>query len=240
MTRFVPILILSLCGCNYPSEKPVNPLPLIVLTFDDGSHTIYEFAFQEMKKFNFPGVNFIPSGLIDYTGYLTHEQCREMENLGWETGGHSVSHANLTTIPLDSVRSEVGRNFNDLVRLGLRHRSFALPAGHGNDEVLGIIKQWFPIIRNSQNYRYQHPLNTDRLGYYQVQDNDDVNTLMARVSHGIMEEEGLIIFGFHSFTEGNSRFITEINLSVLKDFLNAIKRKKLEVVTLSEAVDRLK
>lgn len=239
MTKW-SIIFLIFSGCSFLEEKPDSPLPLIVLTFDDGSHTIYDLAFQEMKKYNFNGVNYIPTAFVDKPGSMTLAQCQEMEHSGWETGGHTVSHANLTTLPMDSVRSEVRRNFNDLVRMGLRHRTFALPAGHGNDEILEIIKQWFQIIRNSQNYRYQLPLNTDRLGYYQVQDNDDVNSLMMRVNHGILEEEGMVIFGFHTFTEAQPQFITEINISVFKGFLKELKQKNVEVVTLSVAVDRLK
>lgn len=238
--RYVLIFLFLASGCSFPEEKTDYQLPLIVLCFDDGSRSIYDLALPEMKKYNFPGVNYIPTGLIDQPGSLTLAQCREMEKLGWETGGHTVTHANLTTIPLDSARSEVCRNYSDLVQMGLKHRSFALPAGHANDEVLGVIKNWFPIVRTSQNYRYQSPLNLDRLGYFQVQDNDDVNSLMLRVSHGILEDECLIIFGFHSFTKNQSAFLTEINITVFTGFLEKIKQKKLEVVTLSDAVDRLK
>lgn len=238
--KYIFFLFFFFSGCSFPEEKTENQLPLIVLCFDDGNHTIYDLALPVMKSFNYPGVNYIPTGLIDHPGSLSLAQCREMENLGWETGGHTVSHANLTTITLDSARSEVRRNYDDLVRMGLLHHSFALPAGHANDEVISIIKDWFPIIRTSQNYRYQIPLNLDRLGYFQVQNNDDVNSLMLRVSHGILEDECLIIFGFHSFTEAQSTFLTEITMTVFSEFLNRLKQKKLQVVTLSEAVDRLK
>ncbi|GAB6281829.1 MAG: hypothetical protein STSR0008_05710 [Ignavibacterium sp.] len=232
------ILFFSNCNIN-DNNIPFNS-PLIVLTFDDGSESIYKLAFTEMQKYNYPGVNFIPSGWIDVPGYLTLEEMKELENAGWETGGHSVTHANLTTIPIDSARAEIRKNYEYLIQHNLKHRCFALPSGHSNIEVDAIIKEYFEIIRTSYNERYYYPLNTDRLGYYQVEDNDDANSLLSRVNHGIIESECLIIFGFHSFTNDEPNSIANIRFSVFKEFLEELKKLNVEVATLSEAVDRLK
>lgn len=237
MYRWLFLLILS--GCTLVNDSYTINSTLIVLTFDDGHKSIYELAFPVMQEYSYPGVNFIPSGWINQPEMLTLEQLRKLEIEGWETGGHTVTHANLTTIPVDSVRSEIRRNYEQLVKFGLKHRCFALPAGHSNEETTRIIKKYFSIIRTSQNERYSFPLNLDRLGYYQVQNNDDANSLLMRVAHGINQGESLIIFGFHHFTLGKSDFITTIHLSVFKEFLKGIKKRNLQVVTLSEAVDRL-
>ncbi len=238
--NFLLFFLLIFSGCNLnESDAPLNS-PLIVLTFDDGSRSIYELAFPEMQKYSFPGVNFIPTGWINYTGFLTLEEIKELENAGWETGGHSVTHANLTTIPIDSARAEIRKNYEQLIKYGLKHRCFALPSGHSNTETEAIIKEYFEIIRTSYNERYHCPLNTDRLGYYQVEDNDDSNSLLMRVTHGIIEGECLIIFGFHSFTNDEPNSITNIRFTVFKEFLEGLNKQNIEVVTLSEAVDRLK
>jgi len=232
-------LILILTGCGLVSNDDTIRSTLIVLTFDDGDKSIFELAFPAMQKYDYPGVNFIPTGWINKQDWLTLEQVSKLEDAGWETGGHSVTHANLTTISIDSARSEIRRNYEQLVAFGLKHRCFALPAGHSNPETNRIIKEYFSIIRTSQNERYSFPLNLDRLGYYQVQNNDDATSLLMRVAHGINEGECLIIFGFHLFTVGEANFITKIQLSVFKEFLEGIKKRNLKVVTLSEAVDRL-
>ena len=170
---------------------------------------------------------------------MTLDQVRTLENAGWETGGHTVTHANLTTIPIDSVRWEIKKNYEQLIEYGLKHRCFALPAGHSNEIITAIIKEYFDIIRTSQNERYSYPLNLDRLGYYQVQNNDDANSLFMRVAHGINQGECLVIFGFHQFTTGNTDFITKIKLTIFKEFIVGIKERNLRVVTLSEAIDQL-
>jgi peptidoglycan/xylan/chitin deacetylase (PgdA/CDA1 family) len=232
-------LLIILSGCNLVNSNETINSTLIVLTFDDGSKTIYDLALPIMQKYNYPGVNFIPTGWIDKEDWMTLDQVRGLEKNGWETGGHTVHHANLTTIPIDSARSEIRNNYEQLITYGLKHRCFALPGGHSNEETTRIIKQYFSIIRTSQNERYKYPLNLDRLGYYQAQNNDDANSLLMRIAHGINQGECLIIFGFHQFTRGEDVAITRIKLSVFKDFIEGIHNRNLQVVTLSEAVDRL-
>lgn len=238
MYKWISILLI-LAGCDIVNNDNTINSPLIVLTFDDGHSSIYELAFPLMQKYNYAGVDFIPTGWIDKKNHMTLEQVRTLENAGWETGGHTVNHANLTTIPIDSARWEISTNYKHLVDLKLKHRCFALPAGHSNDETTSIIKEYFDIIRTSQNERYSYPLNLDRLGYYQVQNNDDANSLMMRITHGIIQGECMIIFGFHRFTLGEEDFITKIHISKFEEFLERINKRNLIVVTLSEAVDRL-
>lgn len=238
MRKFLLILLL-VTGCDFIDKDVSVKSPLIVLAFDDGNKSIYDLAFPLMQQYQYPGVNFIPTGWINNPGAINLDEVRELENAGWETGGHTVTHANLTTIPLDSARAEIHNNYQQLVELGLTHRCFALPAGHSNPEIDIIIKEHFDIIRTSYNERYNFPLNKDRLGYYQVQDNDDENSLLLRVTHGIAEGECLIIFGFHQFTVNEPTFITMMKISIFQNFLEGLKKRNLEVVTLSEAVDRL-
>lgn len=239
MKVFATIFFLTLAGCNLAESDFITNSPIIILTFDDGHRSIYDLAFPEMQKHGFSGVNFIPSGWINGLDFLTLDEVREMEQHGWETGGHSVTHANLTTIPIDSARSEIRLNYEYLLTFGLMHRSFALPAGHSNAEIDEIILEYFDIIRTSHNERYRFPLNISKLGYYQAEDNDDANSLLLRVAHGINEGESIIIFGFHQFTENEPTFITMLRMSAFRGLLQGIKERNLEVLTLSEAVDRL-
>jgi peptidoglycan/xylan/chitin deacetylase (PgdA/CDA1 family) len=238
MRKLFWILIL-ITGCDLGEGNISRTSPLIILTFDDGHRSIYELAFPLMKQYGYPGVNFIPSGWINRDKHLTLSEVREMEAWGWETGGHSVTHANLTTITLDSARTEIIENYKHLVSFDLKRRCFALPAGHSNAEIDEIIFEYFDIIRTSHNERYRYPLNTSKLGYYQAEDHDDVNSLLMRVAHGIAEGECLIIFGFHQFTNDEPTFITMLRISAFEGLLKGIKERGLQVVTLSDAVDGL-
>ncbi len=104
-----------------------------------------------------------------------------------------------------------------------------------NPEVDAMILQYFEIIRTSQNERYRCPLDVDKLGYYQVEENDDANSLLMRVAHGINEGECLIIFGLHSCTTRDPTYVTMVRLSAFALFLEGLKERGL-----SEAIDRLR
>lgn len=126
------ILFLSLLllfeSCNTNSLESYSAKPLIVLTFDDCRESIYSLAFQEMKLYGFPGVNYFPVSWLEISGYLTLKNLHEMEKAGWESGGHSITHPDLTVIQTDSAHSEIRKNYQFLVNNGLMHNSFALPA----------------------------------------------------------------------------------------------------------------
>lgn len=234
------ILLIIIVGCNTIENNEFDRRPLIVLTFDDGDRSIYDLAFPLMKEKNFVGVNFIPTGFIGQYSRMNLDEVVELEKTGWETGGHTFSHANLTTISRDSAHYEIRKNYEQLKMWGLKHNCFALPAGHSNKETDEIIKEYFKIIRKSQNERYTYPLNLDRLGYYEVHNNDDLNSLVLRIDHGIIEEECLVIFGFHRFSLNYSEWATELQLSIFQDLLSEIQKRNLKVVTLTEAIKKLK
>ena len=178
---FLSLLILFV-SCNPNSFESHSPKPLIVLTFDDCRQSIYTLAFQEMKLYGFPGVNYFPVAWLEISGYLTLKNLHEMEEYGWESGGHSYTHPDLTVISLDSAHAEIRKNYQFLIDNRLMHNSFALPAGRSNAEIDKVILKYFSIIRTSINERYHCPLDVQRLGYYQVENNDDVNSLLARIS----------------------------------------------------------
>ena len=78
---------------NFGARLPVRP---IVITFDDGDETVYTRAFPIMREFGFTGVNYIIVNYIDAAGYMTVDQLKELAAAGWETGSHSMTHADLT------------------------------------------------------------------------------------------------------------------------------------------------
>lgn len=72
-----------------------------------------------------------------------------------------------------------------------------------------------------------------------MENNDNVNSLLARISRGVIEGESLIILGFHIFTDKDPTYPTTMRISEFKKFLKEISKKKLKVVTLTEAVKLL-
>jgi peptidoglycan/xylan/chitin deacetylase (PgdA/CDA1 family) len=79
--------------------KKEIPLPrrTVVITIDDGYHTVYKWAYPILKKYQFPWTFFVyPDYVNASTGSITWDQLREMRDAGVDIQSHSKSHPLLT------------------------------------------------------------------------------------------------------------------------------------------------
>ncbi len=74
---------------------PLPPRP-IVITFDDGHYSVYEYAFPVMEEHGFFGVTYIVANRMKSYGFTGVPQLEEMISAGWEVGSHSYTHSDLT------------------------------------------------------------------------------------------------------------------------------------------------
>ena len=108
------------------AELPPKP---IILTFDDGSDTVYTAAQPIMQRYGFTGTSYVVYYTIGLTHYMNVDQIRALHAAGWEIGSHSLSHKDLT-IPPYRQEDEVVQSRRMLeTRLGLPILSFAYPFG---------------------------------------------------------------------------------------------------------------
>jgi peptidoglycan/xylan/chitin deacetylase (PgdA/CDA1 family) len=108
-------------------EKPV------VITFDDGHMSVYDYAFPIMNEFGFPGVFYIVANRINnINDFVNVEQITDMVDAGWEIGSHGYTHLDITKNH-DSAAYEVGQSKLDLQSaLGVPINTFAYPFGEVN------------------------------------------------------------------------------------------------------------
>lgn len=230
------ILILVLMGCS----KIVDPEPAgettIVLTFDDNHQSIFENAYPIMQEFGYTGTNYIYTAGIDEPERLTLSQLHELETAGWETGGHTVNHANLTDLSIAESETEIKNCWLFLKENNLDYRTFALPSGHANQETLDIIKTYFHSIRSSEDFKMKCPLDGYSLGYYDARNTDGSEKVIARILSGIANHECLVIIGFHRIIadkESHSRAVTP---QEFREILSFIQDRNLPVMTISQAL----
>ena len=69
----------------------------IVLSFDDGYASVYDYAFPIMKEMGFTGIACIYPQFIGAGSAMTWDQLRELASEGWSIESHSMSHSNLAT-----------------------------------------------------------------------------------------------------------------------------------------------
>lgn len=91
----------------------------VVITFDDGERSVYEYAFPLLQQYHMRALVFLVVDFIDrrnlwdlsVTGrrvpHLTWPQIMEMHRGGMEFGSHTMTHRNLTRLGEQQMRYEL-------------------------------------------------------------------------------------------------------------------------------------
>ena len=110
-------------------------LTVVSLTFDDGNADQVN-ALPILQRHGMHGTFFINTGRIDTTsGFLTRSQLQGIADAGNEIGGHTVQHADLTTLDPDEAKREICNDRVNLINWGFQPYDFAYPYGHDNAAV---------------------------------------------------------------------------------------------------------
>jgi peptidoglycan/xylan/chitin deacetylase (PgdA/CDA1 family) len=210
-----------------------------VLTFDDAHWSIFDVAYPMMRTFGYVGTNYVHTGMIDQPNFLTLAQLHILEKEGWETGGHTVNHANLTQVDLETAEREIVGGWQYLRDHHLTHDTFALPAGHANEATMRIIKKYFSSIRNSEDLKMRCPIDPYGLGYYDARNTDGSEKIIGRILSGIAHHECIVIIGFHRILEDKDTFSRSVTPQEFREILEFLQDRDLQIMTISEAIETL-
>jgi peptidoglycan/xylan/chitin deacetylase (PgdA/CDA1 family) len=118
------------------AELPPKP---ILLTFDDGSETIYTTALPILQRYGFTGTSYIVLNYIGIPGYMNVNHIQLLHAAGWEIGSHGLSHVDLTQNPRKQIDEIVESQKRLQSLLGVPVLSFAYPFGAYNDDSLNDV-----------------------------------------------------------------------------------------------------
>ena len=125
----------------YLSGSRGLPIRPVILSFDDGYADFYDSALPILRAHDFAAVAYVVSGFIGRPGYMSAAQISEADHSGIEIGSHTVDHANLARMSLDSVRFELAASKLVLEQqLGHPVVSFCYPSGQFNAGVAAAVR----------------------------------------------------------------------------------------------------
>ena len=123
-----------------------EPPKTVAITFDDGWLNNFTHAFPILQALAVPATFFCTTGHL-HTGppepdKMTPSQLRELIAAGMTIGGHTRSHPDLTSLPLELARAEIAGCRQDLAQtLGVDIRFFAYPGGAFNRDIERITRE---------------------------------------------------------------------------------------------------
>src|SRR6195256_5382089 len=131
---------------RYPAE------PGVCITFDDGCETDLIAAAPVLREFGARATFYLTAGFLGTPGYLTADQVRQLDSLGFEIGCHSMTHPYLS----DLSDAELGREIVDAKLhieriLGHAIEHFSCPGGRYDERTLATARRaGFRTVANSR------------------------------------------------------------------------------------------
>ncbi len=123
----------------------------VVITFDDARRGLYFHAYPLLQKLGFKATVFVVPAWIEgvnipqqenYSGFLSWEELKELQEAGFEIGSHSYSHKNLLNLSAEMFLQELETSEKVLQeKLRLKVKSFSYPYGKFNDAILQEINK---------------------------------------------------------------------------------------------------
>lgn len=132
--------------------RPENSENKILLSFDDTYETVYKNAIPILRSLNYTATLFV---IADYIGkkshwdvhlnpptHMTEEELRKALEMGFTLGSHTMTHPDLTCLPMSKLREELlgsRKRLEDL--FGQEIKYLAYPFGRYSNRVKAAVQE---------------------------------------------------------------------------------------------------
>lgn len=135
------------------NDKKENSGKYIVLTFDDGCDSFYEYVYPILHHYGFSSIIYPVAGYLGKgatwggnkkRGFkiLSKSRLIELNQLGNEIGAHTMDHVKLAQVRPDEAELQIKRSKDYLEQLlGKSINSFAYPHGEYNSGIIRMVQE---------------------------------------------------------------------------------------------------
>jgi peptidoglycan/xylan/chitin deacetylase (PgdA/CDA1 family) len=137
----VALLAVALTLLPPQAAQSAGQATVVSITFDD-TYVDTVPALDAMKAKGIPGTMYVNSQRIGFNAnYMTRAQLKGYADAGFEVGGHTLNHEDLTTLPADVAKANICQDRANLVNLGYKPTSFAYPFGGEDVNIQQMVRE---------------------------------------------------------------------------------------------------
>ncbi len=127
---------------SYFAHHTTLPSKPVILSFDDGWHDQFVYAFPILQKYGYTATFFIFTNAVGHTGFLTWDNLHTLIAAGMTIGAHTRSHTYFTHIlSTTTLWSEIDGSRKLLQKeLGTPINEFAYPFGQYNSNIVSLVQ----------------------------------------------------------------------------------------------------
>lgn len=208
---------------------------IVTITWDDGFASQFKGAYPIHQKYSLPGTFYITSGFVDTDFYMTSDQIRILQQSGHEIGGHSMTHADLTTLTPQELEKELVASQQDLrTKFNAPVDHLASPFGKHNDAVVAKAKQHYKSHRTvEQDFNYKDTLDIYDIKIQEVATTTKPEEIRAWVDQAKRERLWLVLM-YHQVDNPDDAL--SVTTSDLDKHFEIISESEVAVLTMDEAL----
>jgi len=115
--------------------------PAVAITVDDGCETDLLATAPVLREFGFGATFYVAAGLLGKAGYMSAVQLRELSDLGFEIGCHSMTHPYLSDLDDADLNREIVYSKDVLENIiGKPVEHFSCPGGRYDARAIQVAK----------------------------------------------------------------------------------------------------
>jgi peptidoglycan/xylan/chitin deacetylase (PgdA/CDA1 family) len=246
--KFILLCTFFLFSCENkkPSQKnkPENPNPGVVISFDDTSVNEWYDADKILRQYSWKATFCVSK--INTLNHSEITKLLELQNEGHEIAGHSFNHLDAKKfVARNGIDTYIKQEINPMLALmhfySFKTTSFAYPFGFRNPDIDVALLKKFKIVRGT-TYGAEDPFfkncyfNNSKLVFALGIDTDhpkfSTPYLIKLLDYAKRKHKILILFGHKPVLKVTANYQTKIE--TLKLICNYVKQHNMTFYTLSE------
>lgn len=206
---------------------------MVSFTFDDSWLSQYTSALPILQSAGFKGTFYLTTQPLreSWVGFMTPAQVQDIGTKGHEIAGHTVSHADLTTLSNTRINTEIKNSKTYLQTLtGQTVVSLAYPYGSTNSTVKTLTRNAGYTNARGVDYETRNLKTTDKydLKSQCIETSDSMTSIKAQIDAAKANKEWYVLC-IHEVKDGGDQYTT--TPARLQEIVDYVKATGIKVVT---------